>query len=184
MTSTTLITGGCRSGKSRHALALASEYPGEQKVFVATCVADDEEMRRRVARHQRERGPAWQTIEEPVDLQGVIERQGPGAALILIDCLTLWISNLMALDMDEIRLSRVVAGLCRTIAHPPCALILVTNEVGCGIVPENPLARRFRDMAGWANQQVAAVCTDVIWMVSGLAVTVKPGHASARPGKD
>ena len=176
MTSTTLITGGCRSGKSSHALNLASQVQGRRKLFVATCVAQDEEMRLRVERHQQERGPGWQTLEEPVDLVGVIERYGPGADLMLIDCLTLWVSNLMTTDQDETMFLNHLSELSRTIARPPCPLIFVTNEVGAGIVPENTLARRFRDYTGWANQSVAAACTHVIWMVAGIAVAIKPAN--------
>lgn len=178
MFSTILITGGCRSGKSGHALNLASQVRGMRRLFVATCVAEDEEMRRRVQRHQKERGRAWQTLEEPVDLVDVIQTQGPGTDLILVDCLTLWVSNLMTKHPDDTTFLDRVDKLCRVIDQPPCPLIFVTNEVGAGIVPENKLARRFRDLTGWANQKVAAACTTVIWMVAGVAVTIKPGNLS------
>ena len=179
MFSTILITGGCRSGKSGHALSLASQVQGMRKLFVATCVAEDEEMRRRVQRHQKERGRDWQTLEEPVDLVHAIQREGPGADLILVDCLTLWVSNLMVQHPVDTTFLDRLENLCQVIARPPCPLIFVTNEVGAGIVPENTLARRFRDLTGWANQHVAAACTKVIWMVAGIAVTIKPGKDGA-----
>lgn len=183
MFSTILITGGCRSGKSGHALNLASKVRGTRRLFVATCVAEDEEMRRRVQRHQKERGPAWQTLEEPVELAHVIQRQGPDADLILVDCLTLWVSNLMTKQPDDTTFLGWLDELCRVIARPPCPLIFVTNEVGAGIVPENKLARQFRDLTGWANQKVAAACTTVIWMVAGIAVTIKPGNDRLESGQ-
>ena len=179
MTSTILITGGCRSGKSSHALTLASQVEGPRKLFVATCVAGDHEMRQRVRRHQKERGPEWQTLEEPVDLVRAIELHGPRSDLILVDCLTLWVSNMMAAGADETAFLGKLEKLRQTASHPPCPLIFVTNEVGAGIVPENPLARRFRDFSGWTNQRMAAACDTVIWMVAGIAVPVKSPTASS-----
>lgn len=174
MHQTTLITGGCRSGKSRHALALGEDLTGGRKVFIATCTPRDAEMQSRVQRHQSERGPHWQTVEEPLDIGQAILRHGPAANLCLVDCLTLWITNLMLAHENDEMVGRVVKRLCKIISDPPCDLILVTNEVGGGIVPENQLARRFRDMTGWTNQQVAAACQTVIWTVAGIAVTIKP----------
>ncbi len=170
---TTLIIGGCRSGKSRHALELADTIGGRRKFFVATCVPQDEEMTARVQRHQRERGADWQTLEVPLELAEAVEQHGPKADIMVVDCLTLWVSNLMADLGDDDDVMRKIDTLCKVLAHPPCPVILVTNEVGTGIVPENPLARRYRDLAGWTNQQVAAACKQMIWMVAGIATKVK-----------
>jgi len=174
MHQTTLIIGGCRSGKSRHAMQLGEETAGKKKIFLATCVPQDTEMHSRVERHQAERGAHWQTVEEPIDIVQAIRQHGPAADVCLVDCLTLWVTNLMLAHDNDETVGQCITRLCGLISDPPCELILVTNEVGAGIVPENRLARRFRDMTGWTNQQVAAVCRTVIWMVAGIAVLIKP----------
>ncbi|MGD9367097.1 MAG: bifunctional adenosylcobinamide kinase/adenosylcobinamide-phosphate guanylyltransferase [Desulfobacteraceae bacterium] len=173
MPDTTLIIGGCRSGKSSHALKLAESAAGRRNLFVATCRPHDDEMRRRIQRHQHERGDHWQTVEAPVDIVEVIQQEGPKADIVLIDCLTLWVSNLvMAYENDDMVIEKM-EHLNEVMAAPPCPIILVTNEVGTGIVPENALARRFRDLTGWCNQKVAAGCGQVIWMVAGIPVPIK-----------
>lgn len=175
MPKATLVIGGCRSGKSGHALYLGEMAAGQRKLFVATGQADDPEMKERIERHKRERGNHWQTLETPMDIIGAIEQKGPGSDIMLIDCLTIWTSNLMMyLDTDQ-AIIREVDRLCQVISSPPCPVILVSNEVGTGIVPENPLARRYRDLAGWCNQKIAKACDQVIWMVAGIPVTIKPG---------
>jgi adenosylcobinamide kinase / adenosylcobinamide-phosphate guanylyltransferase len=171
---TIFITGGCRSGKSGRALDISATIGGGHNHYLATCVPQDEEMRARVSRHQKERGADWLTIEEPLELPAAIACHGKDADVILIDCLTMWVSNLMAADLDDEAILDRVAALCETVAAPPCPLVIVSNEVGAGIVPENALARRFRDLAGWTNQRLAAVCRQVIWMVAGIPVTIKP----------
>jgi adenosylcobinamide kinase / adenosylcobinamide-phosphate guanylyltransferase len=168
-----LVLGGCRSGKSAHALRLA-EQMGPRRLFVATCVPRDEEMRERVYRHQRERGESWQTLEVPVTLADAVATRSASAEVMLVDCLTLWLSNLLMETDDEARLRRHVDVLARAVAAAPNAIILVSNEVGAGIVPENRLARRYRDLAGWTNQAMAAVCDRVVWTVAGIPVTIKP----------
>lgn len=173
MIATTLITGGCRSGKSRQALALGEKSAGRRNLFVATCQPHDAEMVARIARHQQERGHRWETVEAPLEPDKVIADQGTGADVLLIDCLTLWISNLMMIHARDEEILQAVDRLHQVVAAPPCPIILVTNEVGTGIVPENPMARRFRDLAGWCNQKMAAACHNVIWMVAGIAVPVK-----------
>jgi adenosylcobinamide kinase/adenosylcobinamide-phosphate guanylyltransferase len=175
---TILITGGSRSGKSGYALALGEKLGGQNNIFIATCVPSDEEMQKRVQRHKLERGPHWHTIEEPLDLPKAIDQAGAHAEVMLIDCLTLWVSNLMAAHEDDDLLLDKVQMLCSALDSPPCPIVLVTNEVGAGIVPENPLVRRFRDLAGWTNQLVAAACRQVFWMVAGIAVPVKPQESS------
>ena len=168
-----LVLGGCRSGKSGHALDLA-EAMGTRRLFVATCVPHDDEMRQRVARHQAERSAAWQTLEVPVDLAGTITIHSPLADVMLVDCLTLWLSNLLMETEDVDRIRRVIDGLAEAVRKAPHAIVLVSNEVGAGIVPENRLARLYRDLAGWTNQAMAAACDRVIWTMAGIPVTIKP----------
>lgn len=173
-----LVLGGCRSGKSDHALRLA-ESMGPRRLFVATCVPHDDEMRDRVERHQRERGDSWKTVEIPVDLAEAIGSHGPSADVILVDCLTLWLSNLLMDTQDIERVRRRIDELAAAVTAAPQAVILVSNEVGAGIVPENRLARRYRDLAGWTNQALAAACNRVIWTVAGIPVTIKPANRSS-----
>lgn len=172
-----LVTGGCRSGKSGHALKIAEDLQNEPLFFVATCQPDDDEMKDRVKRHQRERGPRWQTLETPIELARTVSDHGNRAGVMVIDCLTLWISNLMARFEEDERILTHVDALAGLLAHPPCPLILVSNEVGCGVVPANALSRRFRDLVGWTNQRVASQCHRVTWMVSGIPVPVKPARS-------
>jgi adenosylcobinamide kinase/adenosylcobinamide-phosphate guanylyltransferase len=168
-----LIIGGCRSGKSGHALALA-EAMGPRRVFVATCIPHDDEMRDRVARHQKERSEAWSTLEIPVALPEAIRRHSPPPDVMLVDCLTLWMNNLLMETEDVETIRRRIDDLAGAVSDAPHAVVLVSNEVGTGIVPENRLARLYRDLVGWTNQAVAAVCDRVIWTVAGIPVTVKP----------
>jgi adenosylcobinamide kinase/adenosylcobinamide-phosphate guanylyltransferase len=168
-----LIIGGARSGKSRYALDLVKAYPRGEKIFVATCVPRDDEMKERVERHRKERGAGWKTLEIPVHIADAITQNSQGAGLILIDCLTLWVSNLIFEIKDEPAINHYLDRLIESIRKSDSPVILVTNEVGCGIVPENPLARRFRDIAGRVNQQVASVCSKVFWMVAGIPVPIR-----------
>ncbi len=168
-----LVLGGCRSGKSSHALQLA-EGLGQRRVFVATCVPHDDEMQARVDRHRQERSDTWNTLEIPVDLADAITAHGPAADVMLVDCLTLWLSNLLMQTQDVSQIRRHIDGLAEAVKSAPCAVILVSNEVGAGIVPENRLARLYRDLAGWTNQAVAAACDRVVWTVAGIPVTIKP----------
>jgi len=167
------IVGGCRSGKSRHALALAAERVAPRKVFVATCVPNDDEMKKRVARHQAERSDRWETVEVPLDLAEAIDTHSRKCDLILVDCLTLWTSNLMMELGDSDRFEPHIGQLARALKKARCPVILVSNEVGGGIVPENALARQFRDVVGWVNQGVAACADRVDWVVAGIPVTIK-----------
>ncbi len=174
MATATLVMGGCRSGKSGHAQALA-EQAGEKRLFIATCVPCDEEMEQRVRRHRRLRGPGWHTIESPIRLGQVISREQDRFDVMLVDCLTLWTTNLLAgvngqaAEPVDVHLGHLI----RAIENAPCDLVLVSNEVGAGIVPENALARRFRDVAGEINQQVAAAVDTVIWVMAGIPVKIK-----------
>jgi len=166
-----LIGGGARSGKSRFALELALER-FERPLFVATAEAHDDEMRDRIRRHQAERGPGWTTVEEPLELVAALENAADKCDGCVIDCLTLWLSNvLLSSSHDEqVEMKRLLESLEEWDGPP---VILITNEVGCGIVPENALARRYRDLAGWLNQRVAAVADEVYWTVFGVPIDVK-----------
>jgi adenosylcobinamide kinase / adenosylcobinamide-phosphate guanylyltransferase len=174
----TLITGGCKSGKSARALQIADGLEKEdgadlEKIFIATCRAADDEMRQRVAAHQRERGAGWQTVEVDVALCEAIDEQDRPGAVVVADCLTLWVNNLFMEEAGEKAMDRRVRDFLARLKAPKGQIILVSNEVGSGIVPANPLARRFRDMAGTLNQAAAALAHDVIWMVSGVPVKIK-----------
>ncbi|MFP3998703.1 MAG: bifunctional adenosylcobinamide kinase/adenosylcobinamide-phosphate guanylyltransferase [Desulfobacterales bacterium] len=168
-----LVLGGCRSGKSRHALELADSAAKGLNVFAATCVPSDEEMKARVLRHQQERDRKWTTIEAPLDLPGVIREHAAKADVILVDCLTLWISNLMARHEDDEPVMEQVKSFARVLDSAGCPVFIVSNEVGAGIVPENAMARRFRDLAGFANQHIASCAGRVTWMVAGIPVCIR-----------
>lgn len=164
----TLVLGGARSGKSRHAEALAAG--AERRVYLATAQAFDDEMRDRIARHRTQRGDGWHLVEEPFDLSGALAGAAAPCTAILVDCLTLWLSNLLLAERDiEAESDAFVAALPAL----PGRIILVSNEVGLGIVPDNALARRFRDAAGLLNQAVATACHRVILVTAGLPLTLK-----------
>lgn len=170
MTSTSLlILGGARSGKSRHAQARAEALAGDL-VFIATAQAFDAEMSDRIASHQADRGPRWTTVEAPVDLAGAIARHGRADAVLLVDCLTLWTTNLLLADRD---IAAATGQLVLAIARAPGPVLFVANEVGLGIVPDNPLARRFRDEAGQVNQAIAAAVDEVLFVAAGLPLRLK-----------
>ncbi len=180
MTDITLVIGGCRSGKSDHALVLAEAMPAADRIFVATCVPRDKEMRERVARHQRVRSAAWKTIEAPVDLAATLIEASRPDRILLVDCLTLWVNNLLALSEEVEDLRRHGLELVAALKQTRGPVVIVTNEVGCGIVPENRIARLFRDVVGWVNQAVAACADRVVWTVAGIPVTVKGDPGGAR----
>lgn len=170
----TLVTGGCRSGKSAYALKIAEKaIPSGRRTFIATCVAGDDEMKDRVSRHRKERGENWTTAEIPVFLAEAITQIAVESDIILVDCITLWMNNLLMETEEPDRLYSQVKNLIDSLEHTICPVIIVTNEVGMGIVPENRLARFYRDLVGFTNQQLASCATDVIWMVSGIAVKIK-----------
>ncbi len=162
-----LVLGGARSGKSRHAEALVARHPPPW-AYIATAQAGDADMRARIAEHRARRGADWRTIEAPLDI---------GAALgacrglpALVDCLTLWLSNLMLAGLD---VQHAAAHLDAALEAREAPTVLVANEVGLGIVPDNELARRFRDEAGRLNQRMAARADRVVLMVAGLAMILK-----------
>lgn len=162
-----LVLGGARSGKSRHAQVLAEAAPAPH-LFVATAQAFDAEMAGRIARHRAERGAGWRTVEAPYDLAAAIGAAQGGT--VLVDCLTLWTSNLLLGDAD---LDAATDALLAALADTPAHVVLVSNEVGWGIVPDNALARRFRDVAGRVNQRVAAAADRVDLVVAGIAMHLK-----------
>jgi adenosylcobinamide kinase/adenosylcobinamide-phosphate guanylyltransferase len=163
------VLGGARSGKSRYAQARA-EKTALRRLFIATAQVFDQEMEGRIARHRAERGESWETIEAPIELAGVIHARARADTIILIDCLTLWTSNLMLAEHD---VAAATETLIEAVASARGPIILVSNEVGLGIVPDNALARRFRDEAGIVNQQVAAAVDEVQFLVSGLPISMK-----------
>ena len=166
-----LVTGGARSGKSKYAEQRAAEL-GSRKLYIATAEAKDEEMRLRIAEHKKRRGDLWTTVEEPIDLTGVLQAQRGRIDCALVDCLTIWLSNLL-LRGGEKYVESKVEELMQAMPGLDFSLILVTNEVGLGIVPDNPLARQFRDLAGWTNQRIAATANEVVLTVAGIPMTVK-----------
>ena len=164
----TLVLGGARSGKSRFAEA-AVERAGAG-LYLATSTAGDDEMAARIKLHRERRGPRWTTIEEPLDLARIVITESRADRPILVDCLTLWLSNVMLAERDaEAEIERLLAAL----AHAGGPLVLVANEVGLGIVPDNALAREFRDAAGMLNQTIARVADEVEFVVAGLPMRVK-----------
>lgn len=172
MSEITLITGGARSGKSRLAERLAEAFDAPRG-YIATGEARDAEMDRRIARHRARRGPQWQTVEEPLELVRALKAQDGRCTVILVDCVTLWISNLMFAPAGAEAVLPRVAGLIEAFDRLVTPVLLVTNEVGMGIVPEHPLARQFRDLAGEANEMIAERADRVYLTVSGLPLKLK-----------
>jgi adenosylcobinamide kinase/adenosylcobinamide-phosphate guanylyltransferase len=171
MATITLITGGARSGKSTYALKLA--VPHKRKFFIATGQALDDEMTARIEFHRDTRPSEFQTVEEPVNVVVALERLSERADIVVLDCLTLWVSNLMQLYNDDDPILSATDQLAKTLKASAFSSIVVTDEVGWGIVPEHPMARRYRDLLGWTNQKIASVADDVVLMVSGYPIKVK-----------
>ena len=170
MADITLVTGGARSGKSALAERLVRRT-SRHTIYIATAEARDAEMAERIKAHQARRGDGWATVQEPLDLVGALSKTD--TAPRLVDCLTLWLSNLMHSDAD---LAQESASLVACLTEQTYPVVLVTNEVGSGIVPENALARRYRDAAGWLNQTIAASADEVFLSVSGCPLRIKPAH--------
>jgi adenosylcobinamide kinase/adenosylcobinamide-phosphate guanylyltransferase len=168
-----LIIGGCRSGKSRRALNIALSMAGDQKIFIATCIPQDDEMQLRVASHRKERGQAWQTVEAPLRLPEAILQNAQSGSIVLVDCLTLWINNLMMEDESIQYSDDRIAQLLEAVKTAEGPVVLVSNEVGTGIVPENKLARAYRDLMGSVNQAVAGAVDRVEMMVAGIPAVIK-----------
>ena len=168
-----LVLGGARSGKSRIALQVAASASPE-RTYIATAQAFDDEMRERIAQHRMERDASWRTIDAPLELcDSLRDLTAPGKA-VLVDCLTLWLSNIVLADRDpEPETERLVQSIRE--ARGP--LVLVSNEVGHGIVPSTPLGRRFRDAQGRLNQRVAEACDAVVFVAAGCPILLKPAPA-------
>lgn len=169
MSRSLLVLGGARSGKSRYAQARA-EAEGGELLFIATAQASDAEMAGRIAHHRADRGPRWSTLEVPLALGQAIRDMSRPERTLLIDCLTLWTSNLLLTDSD---IAGTTDELVAAVAKAPGPLIFVANEVGLGIVPDNALARRFRDEAGWVNQRIADAANEVVFLAAGLPLRLK-----------
>ncbi len=164
----TLILGGARSGKSSYALSLLADR--SRAVFLATAAAGDEEMAERIRIHQRQRGDRWRTVEEQLDLASALSRLGREGAPILVDCLTLWLSNLLFAERD---IDASTTELVTQLRNTPVPVVLVSNEVGLGLVPETELGRWFRDSAGRLHQRIASVAQRVVFIAAGLPLMLK-----------
>lgn len=165
----TLLLGGARSGKSRLAEQLAEKHPG-RLVYIATAEAWDDEMKMRITEHKSRRGDRWHSIEAPIAVAEVVRALPPDTGAVLVDCLTLWLSNLMHAGRD---IAAETAGLLTALNNVAFPVLLVSNEVGLGIVPDNKLARDFRDAQGRLNQAVAAAADHAIFMAAGLPLVLK-----------
>jgi adenosylcobinamide kinase / adenosylcobinamide-phosphate guanylyltransferase len=168
----TLVLGGVRSGKSRYALQLATH--AQRVTFLATAERrEDEEMQRKIERHRSERPQHWTTIEEPLNLAAAI-RSASDCDLLLIDCLTLFAGKLLEVHGENLpALAASVDGVCAALAVSTCSVVLVSNEVGSGVVPAFEMGRRYRDLLGEINQRVASIANHVVLMVAGLPLTLK-----------
>ncbi len=164
-----LILGGARSGKSSRAQSLA-EAASNKRIYIATAEALDDEMAQRIERHKAERGLGWTTIEAPINVSDAINSHADDEAACLVDCLTLWLSNLIHRKCD---VEKEISILCNAVQNTQQPIVLVSNEVGMGLVPDTPLGREFRDAQGRLNQRVAAVCDRVEFVAAGLPLTLK-----------
>jgi adenosylcobinamide kinase/adenosylcobinamide-phosphate guanylyltransferase len=165
----TLILGGARSGKSAFGEAMIAAS-GLAPVYIATSRIHDEEMRGRIDHHKARRGPEWTTVEEPDDLEGALRREARPGRAVLVDCLTLWVTNLMMAEADIAARAKSLLATLETIESP---VVLISNEVGLGIVPDNKMARDFRDHAGRLHQDVAAMADNVHFVAAGLPLQLK-----------
>lgn len=168
MPKVSLILGGAKSGKSKYSEDLTSNY--ENKIYIATAEARDGEMKDRIKAHQKQRGTSWQTIEEPLNIKDHIQSLHEPNSVILIDCITLWLSNLFEQNCN---IETETNLLLKTLPNCSADVILVSNELGLSIVPENALARKFRDEQGILNQKLAKVATNVVFIAAGLPINLK-----------
>jgi adenosylcobinamide kinase/adenosylcobinamide-phosphate guanylyltransferase len=165
-----LILGGARSGKSAYAQSLAEGYSPE-RLYLATATPGDDEMAARIARHQADRGHGWTALEEPLEVAAALLKHARAGRVVVVDCLTLWLTNLMLAGRDPGPAVKTLAEAIRVLAGPA---ILVSNEVGMGIVPDHKLGREFRDWQGRANREIGAACDAVIFVAAGLPLQLKP----------
>ena len=169
-----LVTGGARAGKSRFSLSLAERAACSRRLFVATAVACDPEMKVKIAKHRRERNGLWKTLEEPADLPGRIPKRFLSeGSFLLMDCLPTFVTNLMLAGSSDRQVLLRVRKLLRVFRKPGVTALAVTNEVGLGLVPEHPMGRRFRDLLGTVNQEAARSADEVYLLVAGLPMKVK-----------
>jgi adenosylcobinamide kinase/adenosylcobinamide-phosphate guanylyltransferase len=171
---TTLVLGGARSGKSAFAENLVGDS-GLALVYLATATAGDDEMQARIAHHQKRRGNGWRTVEEPLALIDVLTRESKAGSVVLVDCLTLWLSNLMHAERDPDVEARRLTRFLGVAMHP---IVFVSNEVGMGLVPETPRGRAFRDAQGRLNQAIASTVPNVVFVAAGLPFWLK--HTSVQ----
>ncbi|MBR9866572.1 MAG: bifunctional adenosylcobinamide kinase/adenosylcobinamide-phosphate guanylyltransferase [Oceanospirillales bacterium] len=164
------IIGGARSGKSSYAENLARNS-GSDVIYIATAQAYDDEMQRRIQQHKNQRPGAWVTVEEPIEISDVIRNESAVNNCLLIDCLTLWVTNLLSADKD---ITDYKDRLVDAIGRVKGDIILVSNETGMGVVPMGELTRRYCDEAGWLHQKIAALADQVVLMVAGIPVVIKP----------
>ena len=169
-----LVLGGARSGKSSWALQY-TETVYNNYVFLATARVSDKEMEERIRRHKMDRGPKWAVIEEPLEIPEALMNRCELYQTVLLDCLTVWIGNLMHRYSQDVTAYPEVTSFLQIAEKPPCELVIVSNELGMGIVPENEMARRFRDLAGQVNQEVARIAYKVVFMISGIPLVAKEG---------
>ncbi|QLE86726.1 bifunctional adenosylcobinamide kinase/adenosylcobinamide-phosphate guanylyltransferase [Shewanella sp. Scap07] len=180
-----LILGGARSGKSRYGLKLANQASeqGKSCVFIATAQAFDDEMQQRINRHKEERradGIAWQLIESPLDLSTSLETHATANNFVLVDCLTLWLTNHLMQQSDY---AVIKAQLLNTLQQLPGDVVLVSNEVGMGVIPADPLSRQFVDQAGWLHQALAELADEVVLVTAGIAQVLKSAHQVHEQGR-
>jgi adenosylcobinamide kinase/adenosylcobinamide-phosphate guanylyltransferase len=168
-----LVLGGARSGKSAYAQSLAEACEFE-RLYLATAEAGDEEMAARIARHRADRGPGWTTLEEPFEVARALGAEARPGRVVVVDCLTLWLSNLMLAGREP---GAAIAGLVQAIGGLSGPAILISNEVGLGIVPEHRLGREFRDWQGRANREIAQACDAAVFIAAGLPLQLKPAPA-------
>jgi adenosylcobinamide kinase / adenosylcobinamide-phosphate guanylyltransferase len=166
------VTGGCRSGKSRFALDYANRH-FTKKLYLATSLALDDEMSDRIRRHQEQRGSDWITVEEAKGVSSAISSLPKDMDVVLIDCLTMWVSNLLLADQDQAQILEEIEFFIETIKNAPQSIITVSNEVGYGVVPDNTISRIFRDVVGIANQRIAACSDTVVLTVAGIPNVIK-----------
>ncbi len=178
---TTLILGGVRSGKSRHAAEIA-KATGRAVTVIATGTAQDAEMTERIERHRAQRPKEWSVVEEPIRLASALAAAASPSRIVIVDCLTLWLTNLLCRD-DPGTLQRESTQLLDILPGLPCDCLLVSNEVGFGIIPANALARRFADEAGTLHQRLAALCDRVIFMAAGLPMSIKGRQRTRRESR-
>lgn len=169
------LLGGARSGKSRYAVQLAYKYGGENVAFIATAEASDDEMRRKIESHIAERPKKWITIEEPYNLTGAFNKLPEDIKLVIIDCMTLYVSNLMLKGFSKEEITQKLFETLKSIQEFRGDVIIISNEVGLSVVPENDLARSYRDILGTVNQIIASYSNCVYFMIAGLKLKIKGG---------